>query len=589
VTSADRDISTTVEAKSLTDAASAQRTSSGRTAPDGSRAALLAFDASVFLSTLVERDEISGTDQRLALEVARQSGVSPLRAIVDLGVISEEALADLLAGAMGAARWRAKESRGFISDRAPRAFQRSASLLLLEDEAGAADGASDAHTLVVADPSDRRNVRAVFQICDHAHIAVAIGAASDIHAALDAEENEDRAETAPDASAPIDVTGELSALRDMASEAPVIRFFNQTIERALDLGASDVHVERYDRAPSLRLRVDGFLVEQPPPPDALFEALLCRIKILASLDISQRRKAQDGRIRLRLRGRMVDLRVSLIPTMYGQDAAIRIQDRKKLSGVGLQDLGFFDEQSAWLDRIARKSHGIVLITGPTGSGKTTTLYALLNRLAAVDRKIITVEDPVEFAMAGVNQIQVNTETGLGFATALRHVLRHDPDVILVGEIRDAETAQMAFQAALTGHMVLSTLHTNDAPGTFIRLIEMGVEPYLVTAAVAGATAQRLLRKICCACSNEAGARASCDTCAGLGYKGRVAVMELAEMSTAVKRALGDAADERQVREALLAEGYAPMREMAQRLVEAGVTDNAEVARALGASAIEQEP
>jgi general secretion pathway protein E len=326
------------------------------------------------------------------------------------------------------------------------------------------------------------------------------------------------------------------------------------------------------------------LVDQAAPAPAMYDAIMVRLKIMASLDIAERRRAQDGRIQMRLRGGQVDLRVSIIPTMYGQDAAIRVQDRAKLGAVELATLGFTEAHEKQLFDTAAKSHGILLITGPTGSGKTTTLYAVLRKLAQRERKIITVEDPIEFAMDGINQIQANPAIGLNFANTLRHILRHDPDVILIGEIRDAETAEMAFQSALTGHMVLSTLHTNDVPSTFVRLIDMDVEPYLVNAAVEGVSAQRLLRKVCDACKNHVDGRLTCRSCGGLGYRGRIAVMEFSTLPSRVKHLLLQDAEERELRSALLESGYRPMRDEAKRLVERGVTDEAEVARVLGAHA-----
>jgi general secretion pathway protein E len=341
----------------------------------------------------------------------------------------------------------------------------------------------------------------------------------------------------------------------------------------VEFGASDIHLERFERETHLRMRVDGILHDQPAPAANLYDALLTRIKIMAGLDIAERRRAQDGRVRMRLRGRNVDMRVSIVPTMYGQDAAIRLQDREKLATVSLSELGFADAQIDALYATAAKSHGILLITGPTGSGKTTTLYAILRQLASTERKVMTVEDPVEYAMAGVNQVPVNPAINLTFANTLRHLLRHDPDVILVGEIRDAETAQMAFQASLTGHMVLSTLHTNDVPSSFVRLVDMGVEPYLVNAAVEGVSAQRLLRTLDRAASAKAGEPV---------YRGRVAVMEFSPVTPAVKRCMLDGAEEQSIRRELMGEGFEPMRVAAERLVERGVTDRAEVARVLGA-------
>ena len=538
---------------------------------------LLRFDPGAFAEWLVETGRLADHERRVAEEVARQNKQSLIRAALDLGLIGDPALASALAEWMNVPKWDPEEDPQPLTDRAPARFLQASNVLAFDDEDGGV-------RVIVPDPADRPTLRALLQQLP-GEVRVEIGGHKDIRQRLDelAEQTEAQTDAGADESR-LDVSVELGQLRDLASEAPVIRFFNQTIERAMELGASDVHLERFDRRPSLRVRVDGMLIEQPAPPAAMYEPLLCRIKIMASLDIAERRLAQDGRIRMRLRGRMVDLRVSLVPTMHGQDAAIRIQDRQKLGDIDLTEMGFEREQVEWLDRTARRSHGILLITGPTGSGKTTTLYAILRRLASAERKVITVEDPVEYAMEGINQIQVNAAIGLNFSNTLRNILRHDPDVILVGEIRDAETAEMAFQAALTGHMVLSTLHTNDAPSAITRLIDMGVEPYLVSAAVEGVTAQRLLRKLCPSCANAPEQREACRACNGLGYRGRVAVMEKCGLPGVVKRAVSRGADEREVAELLAEHGYEPMRAHAERLARAGVTDHTEIERVLGAHA-----
>jgi len=539
------------------------------------------IDAQAFLTALVESGAVTDVDARLAREVARQNGHSAVRALLDLGLISEDDLADRLSRHADLPRWRAEEDEAsIVSDAAPREFMLNNGVLLLASPGDDGEADPDAPlSAVCADPTDHHVLRSLQSLLASS-VRTMVGTQREIRERLAQSEREQApADAAADES--IDVSAEVSALRDMASEAPVIRFLNQTIERAMDLGASDVHLERFDHRVSLRMRVDGMLVDQPPPPSRHYDALLCRVKIMANLDIAERRRAQDGRIRMRLRGRMVDLRVSLVPTLYGQDAVLRIQDRQRLGEIDLAGLGFGEVEERWLLDSASRSHGIVLITGPTGSGKTTTLYALLRRLVTTDRKIVTVEDPVEYAMDGVNQIQTNANIGLTFGTTLRNVLRHDPDVILIGEIRDQETAQIAFQAALTGHMVLSTLHTNDVPGTFVRLLDMGVEPYLVNAAVVGVTAQRLLRRVCPACGGEPGAVDACKTCGGLGYRGRVAIMERSGLSPGVKRAILDGADERRLAEVLEQDGFEPMRAHAERLVGAGVTNEAEVARVLG--------
>ncbi|MEM8834387.1 MAG: GspE/PulE family protein [Planctomycetota bacterium] len=542
-----------------------------------------ALDPSAFRAHLRAHAGVSDDDLRLARAVAKQQGVSEVKAILDLGLLSEDVLADHLARALDLPRWRLDDELGLLASDVPASFLESASALLLEEASDADEPAIV--RCVLADPSDRASLNAIGAhlsgAAQHTRTEFFIGTHKDVSVFLLREQEDADEEGARTTTGALDIDAELAALRDQASEAPVVRFFNQAVERAMDLGASDIHFERFDRRTALRYRVDGILIDQPAPPPPMYEPLLVRLKIMANLDIAERRRAQDGRIRVRLRGRQVDIRLSIVPTMYGQDAVLRIQDRQRLSDIDLTDLGFADSQIDALMRIGGKSHGILLITGPTGSGKTTTLYAMLRRLVSVERKVITVEDPVEYAMEGVTQIQVNSQIGLTFGGALRNILRHDPDVILVGEIRDAETAEIAFQASLTGHLVLSTLHTNDVPGTFVRLVDMGVEPYLVNAAVEGVSAQRLLRRVCATCGNDPDARATCKSCAGLGYRGRVAVMEFATSTRDVKQAMLDGAEEHNVRAALVRAGFRTMREEAHRLIDRGLTDQAEVIRVLG--------
>ncbi|MEC9374513.1 MAG: ATPase, T2SS/T4P/T4SS family, partial [Planctomycetota bacterium] len=408
----------------------------------GAANSLMRFDLRSFGQALVKAGELSEVDWRLAEEVGRQNGQTILRAVLDLGLMSEDALADQLSAHVGRPRWKCEEDDASeVSDAAPREFMASNGVLLLEAERAEGDGerADGAIRLICTDPSDHHLLRSLLSQVGRP-VEVEFGTQKDITRffALRSEIEGPGAGEDDDGSA-LDVSTEISQLRDMASEAPVVRFFNQAIERAMELGASDVHLERFDHRVSLRMRVDGMLVDQPAPQPRMYEPLLCRIKIMAGLDIAERRKPQDGRIRMRLRGRMVDLRVSLVPTMYGQDAAMRLQDRQMLGDIDLTGLGFSKGQVKDLFATAAKSHGILLVTGPTGSGKTTTLYALLRRLVNVERKVVTVEDPVEYAMDGVNQIQVNPSIGLTFGNTLRHILRHDPDVILIGEIRDRDT------------------------------------------------------------------------------------------------------------------------------------------------------
>ncbi|MCA9292648.1 MAG: Flp pilus assembly complex ATPase component TadA [Phycisphaerales bacterium] len=537
------------------------------------------FNGGALRELLIARGLLTASDWRIAQEVAKQQGLSEVRALLDLGQVGEEQLADALCQLLSLTRWTLDANEAQLTEHVPIGFMQSGMVLVLEAQALEEQTAPDIH-IVLADPSDKFTVMAVLarfapggDLAQHP-VRLFVGTHKEVAAFLEERAHDGEIESAQDDGA-IDVSAELSQLRDMASEAPVIRFFNQVVERAMDLGASDIHLERFEQSPRLRLRVDGVLREETPPPANMYEALLCRIKILGGLDIAERRRAQDGRVRMRLRGRGVDLRVGIVPTMYGQDAAIRIQDRQQLADIELADLGFTQAQSDALFGAAAKSHGILLITGPTGSGKTTTLYAILRKLVSSERKIMTVEDPVEYAQPGVNQMQVNPAINMTFGNSLRHILRHDPDVILVGEIRDQETAQMAFQASLTGHLVMSTLHTNDVPGSFVRLVDMGVEPYLVNAAVEGISAQRLMRRLDAQQPRNADGSAN--------YRGRVAVMEYGRVTSAVKQAMLQGAEEGAIRRALLAGGFEPMRLAAERLVAQGMTDEAEMLRVLGAN------
>ncbi|MDP4917437.1 MAG: ATPase, T2SS/T4P/T4SS family, partial [Haliea sp.] len=304
-------------------------------------------------------------------------------------------------------------------------------------------------------------------------------------------------------------------LRDLASEAPVIRMVNQLIHRAVDMGASDIHIEPFEDGLQLRYRVDGVLQEHADAPAAsLGQAIASRIKLLAQMNIAERRLPQDGRIMIRVKGHELDLRVSTIPTVHGESIVMRVLDRDNIR-LSLADMGFSSDTLERYRKLLDSPHGVLLVTGPTGSGKTTTLYASLASLDSERLKIITVEDPVEYQLQGVNQIQVQSQIELNFSRALRAILRQDPDIIMIGEMRDTETAQIGVQSALTGHLVLSTLHTNTAAGAITRLEDMGVERYLITSAVNGVLAQRLVRKRCTACHG-----AGCEACGQTGYAGR---------------------------------------------------------------------
>ena len=382
----------------------------------------------------------------------------------------------------------------------------------------------------------------------------------------------------------------------LANEAPVVKLVNLLLVEALGARASDVHLEAYADGLRVRYRVDGVLQEAPTPPPHLAAAVVSRLKIMADLDIAERRLPQDGRIRLRLQDRTVDVRVSTVPTLHGESVVLRLLDTNR-GRIGLEELGMAHDTLARFREAVTRPHGIVLATGPTGSGKTTTLYAAVELLRTGREKILTVEDPVEYELPGVPQVPVNERVGVTFATALRALLRQDPDVMLVGEIRDGETAEIATQAALTGHLVLSTLHTNDAPSALTRLRELGVASYLVASTVEAVLAQRLVRVVCRECRADRAATSEeltalgaasetlrvtygrgCDACRGTGYRGRVGIYELLVVDDAVRAAVQRAADASELRRLAVAAGMRTLRDDGLRLIGAGVTTPEEVLR-----------
>ena len=368
---------------------------------------------------------------------------------------------------------------------------------------------------------------------------------------------------------------ELPAVEDLleaADDAPIIRLLNALLTQAVRDGASDIHIEPYERHSSVRFRVDGTLREVVQPNRALHAALISRLKIMAELDISEKRLPQDGRISLRIGTRAVDVRVSTIPSAHGERAVLRLLD-KTGAKLSLEAVGMEGQTLRRFEQLVAQPHGIILVTGPTGSGKTTTLYAALSRLDATSSNIMTVEDPIEYELSGIGQTQVNPKIDLSFALALRAILRQDPDVIMIGEIRDFETAQIAIQASLTGHLVLATLHTNDAASAVTRLVDMGVEPFLLSSSLLGVLAQRLVRKWCVVCRG-----AGCSHCGHTGYAGRTGVYELLVANDAIRAQIHAVASEADIRAAAIAGGMTLMREDGERLVRAGITAPEEVVR-----------
>jgi general secretion pathway protein E len=402
-----------------------------------------------------------------------------------------------------------------------------------------------------------------------------------------------------DAGSPEDRTEDIAQLKDLASEAPVIRLVNLMISTAMESRASDIHIEPFEKTLRVRYRIDGVLADSESPPKRLQAAILSRIKLMARMNIAERRLPQDGRIRVTVEGKDLDLRVSTIPTVHGESLVMRLLDRSSVL-PGLGQLGFPPDARERFEALITKPHGIILVTGPTGSGKTTTLYAALQKIDAIEKKVITIEDPVEYQLEGVNQIQVKPSISLTFASGLRHIVRQDPDVILVGEIRDLETAEIAIHAALTGHLVLSTLHTNDAAGAVTRLLDMGIEDYLVSSTLLAVLAQRLVRQICQSCKTpytpevqtlrDLGVTPSgahpislfrgngCAACHATGYFGRMGIFELLLVDTALQRLILARRDANAIRAEAMKLGMRTLWQDGCAKVVAGITTQEEVLR-----------
>ena len=369
------------------------------------------------------------------------------------------------------------------------------------------------------------------------------------------------------------------ALLSLASEAKIVRLVNEMFSRAVELEASDIHVEPDEKKLSIRFRIDGKLYESMTPALSIYPAIASRIKLIGGLNIAEKRLPQDGRTDLQIGRSVIDVRMSTIPTMNGESIVLRIL-RKDVVDFNLKNIGMGKDIRDKFNKLITLPYGIILVVGPTGSGKSTTLYSVISKINTAERKIITIEDPVEYRTEGIQQIQVNSKIGLDFASGLRHIVRQDPDVILVGEIRDRETAEIAIHAALTGHLVFSTLHTNDAPGAVSRLLDMGIENFLVSSSLVGVLSQRLVRKVCPDCG---GVNAStevmqkCKSCHGRGFKGRIGLFELMVIDEKIRDCINSDADAATIAEVAIAGGMKPLMEDGYQKVEQGITTEAEVA------------
>ncbi len=550
---------------------------------------------------LVDRGKLDPANLERALKLQEGDAREKIGTILlRLGMVSGRDLADALADQLDIPIAQAGDfpELPLLEERLSAKFLRDSQAVPLRED-------DEELALAVADPTDSFVLSAV-QMASGKRVRPYIAAPNEIDAALERLYGGGRSsmgaivdniETRVDDEEDL---GDVAHLKDLASEAPVIRLVNLILTKAVESRASDIHIEPFENRLIVRYRIDGVLHEVESPPRRLSAAVISRVKIMASLDIAERRLPQDGRIKLRIQGKEIDLRVSTVPTMHGESVVMRILDK---GGVPLdfQALGFEGRPLERFIEVLDQPHGILLVTGPTGSGKTTTLYTALDRLNRPDVKIVTVEDPVEYQMPGINQIQVKPQIQLTFANALRSIVRQDPDIIMVGEIRDLETVRIAMQSALTGHMVLSTVHTNDAPSTVSRLLDMGAEDYLLTSTVNGILAQRLVRTLCSHCRQpynalpevieQMGLRryaprgevvlyrpVGCPQCAGTGYWGRVCIIEMLVMTDHLRSLIMRHTTAGELRAAAIAEGMETMFENGLRKSLAGVTTIEEVLR-----------
>jgi general secretion pathway protein E len=535
--------------------------------------------------TLVERQKIDAEDLERALELQRERGDKLGKILVDMGLIAQRDVLAVLSEQLGiplvtvdGAPPVAPEIEG-LTDRFLR--QSRAFPLAVVDST---------LTLAMADPLDFETVAAV-RAFSGLQIQTALASEQEILDAIDKHYGESERRTLVGEGEDEQATADLEHLRDMASEAPVIRLVNAMIAEALEKRASDIHIEPFEKEFRVRYRVDGVLFNQETPPRELKAAIISRLKLMAKLNIAERRLPQDGRIKIKILGREVDLRVSTLPTLYGESVVMRLLDRSAGDFYDLQRLGFDERMLGRMEHFTSLPHGIFLVTGPTGSGKSTTLYSALKRINLPDKKIITIEDPVEYQMDGINQIHVNPQIGLTFAAGLRHIVRQDPDVIMVGEIRDRETADIAIRAALTGHLVFSTLHTNDAPSAITRLTDMGVENYLITSSLVAVLAQRLVRVICKHCKQQAARAlspegemvqtwrgAGCPECNGTGYNSRVGIFEMMDLNDEIRARVMNNEDASQLTAAARRHGMRNLREDGWKKIREEVTTVDEVMR-----------
>ncbi len=545
---------------------------------------------------LLASSGIKEMDYARALRVARDTAgeESLVSLLIRLGMVSDRAMAQALARVESLRLLKPEDYplEPLGAESLPARFLKDQKVIPVAET-------DDRIELAMVDPSLDYPVRAL-ELARGKPVSRCIGAQSEIQAALEKLYDGTLAAAGEPADSEVMADLDVQQLRDMASEAPVIRLVNQIIQRAVEGRASDIHVEPFENILKIRYRIDGVLRDEPPLAQGMAAAVISRIKIMANLDIAERRLPQDGRINVRMQGQEFDIRVSTVPTMYGESLVMRLLQRESVT-LDFDSLGVDSEAQKILERALALPYGMIIVTGPTGSGKTTTLYTALNSLNTEQRKVITVEDPVEYNLEGINQIQVNAAIGLNFAGALRSIVRQDPDVIMVGEMRDLETAKICVQSALTGHLVLSTLHTNEAAGSVTRLMEMGIEDYLLNSTLNLVVAQRLVRRLCLDCREpytandgqmrefrlrELGAEAAprlyrakgCANCGGTGYRGRLNIMELLRVSDRIRELILQHAAAIEIERAARAEGMKTMFEDGCIKALRGLTTLEEVVR-----------
>ncbi len=546
---------------------------------------------------LLASNQLNDKDFSRIKALAEQSGEKPLTLLINSGLVSASTIATTWSEISDLPMASMDELPDFplCTDSLTQKFLKQHNVIPFNES-------EDAIVFAVADPSDQYLLQAL-ELATEKNISFVISTPDQINNAIEriyinqATLSEISNEIVESTS---DVSDDVERLKDLASEAPVVRLVNLLINRAVEVRASDIHIEPFRNALKVRYRVDGVLQEVESPPARSTAAVISRIKIMAKLNIAERRRPQDGRIQLRVHGREIDLRVSTVPSLYGESVVLRILDKEHTS-LDLISLGFDEDIHQQFLSTISLPHGILLVTGPTGSGKTTTLYGALQILNSPDKKIITVEDPVEYQLNGVTQIQVRTQVDLTFANALRSVVRQDPDIIMIGEMRDLETASIAVQAALTGHQVFSTLHTNDAGSAITRLLDMGVQDYLLTSTVNGIVAQRLVRTLCPHCRKghtvlpelrdqlqlvkygyQEGQMiydsVGCDQCSHSGFNGRTIILEFLPMTDTIRQLILAKADGSKIQKAAIEEGMQPMRSHGLKKALRGETTLEEVLR-----------